>query len=110
MPKWPRFKVVAVAVDGERYAVRSGWVEIRQWNHDLRSWEARCEIRGGWSQQDLTGSTAVAVTVEIQGGGELRGRAYVDQAGHLWGFKRDDADLKIHGTEFGLHLKDWPTN
>jgi len=44
----------------------------------------------------------VAVRLDLAGGGNLSGHAYVDRAFHLRG---DGADLKIHGTEQGFRLR-----
>jgi hypothetical protein len=59
-----------------------------------------------WNHRELTGSVPIRVRVELVAGAELAGRAFVDQARHLWGWKRDEADLKIHGTETGFDLRE----
>lgn len=104
MSKWPRYHVLAVWLLGERYEA-DGWLEIRTRGPDLRWWESRCKVVR-WNHQDLTGSTPLPIRVELAAGTELSGRAFVDQAIHLWGWKRDEADLKIHGTEHGLKLRE----
>lgn len=104
MSKWPRYHVLAVWLLGERYEA-DGWLEIRTRGPDLRWWESRCKVVR-WNHQDLTGSTPLPIRVELAAGAELSGRAFVDQAIHLWGWKRDEADLKIHGTEHGLKLRE----
>jgi hypothetical protein len=82
-----------------------GWLEIRTRDPDLRWWEARCKaVR--WNHRELTGSVPIRVRVELVAGAELDGRAFVDQARHLSGWKRDEADLKIHGTETGFDFRE----
>lgn len=104
MSKWPQFHVLALWLFGERYEA-DGWLEIRTRGPDLRWWESRCKVMR-WNHQDLTGSVPISVRVELATGAELSGTAYVDQALHLWGWKRAEADLKIHGTEQGFKLRD----
>ena len=99
MPRRPRYQVLALRLLGERYEA-NGWLEIRTRGPDLTWWESRCKV-ARWNHRELTGSTPVAVRVELAAGSELSGTAYVDQALHLRG---DEADLKLHGTEQGLKL------
>ena len=101
MSKWPRYHVLALWLLGERYEA-DGWLEIRTRNPDLRRWESRCTV-ARWNHQDLTGSMPISVRVELTAGGQLSGKAYVDQAFH---FRGDEADLKIHGTEQGFKLRE----
>jgi hypothetical protein len=101
MSKWPRYRVLALWLLEERYEA-DGWLEIRTRGPDLRWWESRCKVVR-WNHHDRTGSMPIPVRVELTGGGELSGTAYVDQAFHLWG---DEADLKIHGTEQGFKLRE----
>jgi hypothetical protein len=95
MPKSPRHRVVAVWLLGGRYDA-DGWLEIRAREPDVPWWEARCTVVR-WDHRELTGSLPVTVRVELAAGAKLSGRAYVDQARHLWGWKKDEADLKVHG-------------
>ena len=101
--KLPRRRVVAASVLGGYYEA-SGWVEIRERKPDLRWWEARCKVLG-WDHNELRGTMPIPVVLNLAGGGQLTGTAYVDQADH-WGWKADEADLKMHGTEFGLKLRE----
>jgi hypothetical protein len=101
MAKWPRYHVLALWLLEDRYEA-DGWLEIRTRSPDLRWWEARCKVVH-WNRHDLTGSMPISVRVELAAGGELSGTAYIDQAFHLWG---DGADLKIHGTERGLKVRE----
>jgi hypothetical protein len=104
MPTSPRHSVVAVWILGGRYEA-GGWLEIRSRDPDLRWWEARCKVLR-WDHQRLTGSMPTDVQLELADGGELKGTAYVDRALHFWGWKSDEADLKIHGTESGFTFRE----
>ena len=103
MSKVPRYHIVAVSVLDGRYEA-DGWLELRERGPDHRWWEARCKVLR-WNHTELTGSSPIRVRLELAGGGELTGKAYVDQALHLWGWKSDEADLKIHGMETGFKLR-----
>jgi hypothetical protein len=96
----PRYHVLALWLLGERHEA-DGWLEIHTRGPDLKWWESRCKV-AGWNHRELTGSTPVLVRLDLAGGGNLSGHAYVDRAFHLRG---DQADLKIHGTEQGFRLR-----
>lgn len=76
-------------------------MEIRGFGADLTSWEARCNV-AGWTRRDVTGALPIHVSVELAGGGNVSGTAYVDRAFHMF---RDTSDLKLHGTELGLKVR-----
>jgi hypothetical protein len=95
-----RYKVRALWLFGERYEAE-GWLEIRRRGPDVNSWESRCEVTQ-WNHPELTGTMPISVRLELAAGGRLSGRAYVDQAFHLWG---DKADVMIRG--IGQGLKVW---
>ena len=100
MSKWPRYRVFALWILGDRYEA-DGWLEIRTRGADLKWWESRCKVVR-WNRRELTGSVPIPVRIELGAGGQLSGTAFVDQAFHLLG---DEADLKIHGTEQGFKLR-----
>jgi hypothetical protein len=104
MPTSPRYHVVTVSMLGGRYEA-DGWLEIRTREPGRRWWEARCKVLR-WDHQEITGSVSISVHLGLASGGELTGRAYVDQAHHLWGWNWDEADLQFHGTEDGLKLRE----
>ena len=101
MAKWPRYRVLALWLFEERYEA-DGWLELRTWAPGLTSWESRCKVVR-WNHHDLIGSNPIPVRVELAAGGDISGTAYIDQAFHLG---RDEADLKIHGTERGLRVRE----
>ena len=105
MPRRPRHQVAAVSLLGGWYEA-SGWVEIREPLPNANPFEARCKVLG-WDHHELTGTMPVPVVLNLAGGGQLKGSAYVDggRARTLWGEKKSQADLKMHGTEAGFKLR-----
>jgi hypothetical protein len=104
MSKSRRYQVVAVWILEGRYEA-DGWLEIRTRDPDLTWWEARCKVVR-WNHRELTGSVPIKVRVELVAGAGLAGSAYVDQASQLFRWKRDEAVLKIHGTELAFDFRE----
>jgi len=100
MTKRPRYLVRALWLVGQRYEAQ-GWVEVRTRGPKVEGWESRCAVVR-WNDPDFNSSMPISVRLELAGGGELSGTAYVDRSFQLWG---DEADLKIHGTPQRFNLR-----